>query len=169
MEIVRATFGNAEDLGYVHAMSWRKSYSGIIPKEFLDNFTPEKRTDIFRKTLLSSQDEFYIAYLNKQPMGMLVLGKSRDDEANENMGEIESIYLLPEYWDKGYGKQLMDFAVNRLKELSYRMVTLWVLEENKRARTFYERYGFVFDGTKKKINIGKQLIEIRYVYYINFL
>ena len=166
MEIVRATVDRAEDIGYVHAMSWKKAYHGIVPKEFLDNFTPEKRADIFRKTLPSSQDEFYIAYLNRQPMGMLVIGKSRDDDANENVGEIDAIYLLPDYWGKGYGKQLMDFAVNRLKELSYRTVTLWVLEENKRARTFYERYGYVFDGAKKEIIIGKPLIEIRYVYSI---
>jgi GNAT superfamily N-acetyltransferase len=170
MEIISATVDRAEDIGYVHATSWEKAYHGIVPKEFLDNFTPEKRTDIFRKTLTSSdklsRDEFYVAYLNNQPMGMLVIGKSRDKDVNEKVSEIGAIYLLPGYWGKGYGKQLMDFAVNRLKELSYCKITLWVLEENKRARRFYERYGFVFDGAKKEINIGKPLIEVRYVYSV---
>lgn len=47
MEILRATVDNAEELGFIHAMSWNKAYSGIIPQEFLDNITPIKRTDIF--------------------------------------------------------------------------------------------------------------------------
>lgn len=73
MEIVRATADKAEDIGYVHAMSWKEAYRGIVPQEFLDNFTPEKRADAFRKTFPSSQDEFYIAYLNNKPMGMLII------------------------------------------------------------------------------------------------
>ena len=94
MEIVRATVDRAEDIGYVHAMSWKEAYRGIVPKEFLDNFTPKKRADVFRKVLQSDQDEHYIAYLDGQPVGMLTIGKSRDDDADENMGEIYAIYLL---------------------------------------------------------------------------
>ncbi len=166
MEIVRASLDRAEDIAYVHAMSWREAYHGIVPDEFLEDFTPEKRADVFRKSFPSSPDEFYIAYLDGQPMGMLVIGKLRDADADEHAGEIGAIYLLAGYWGKGYGKQLMDFAISRLKELSYRTVTLWVLEANERARKFYERYGYVFDGAKKEINIGKPLTEIRYVYSI---
>lgn len=166
MQIVRATADKADDIGYVHAMSWKEAYRRIVPEEFLDNFTPEKRADAFRRTISSGCDESYIAYLNNKPMGMLVIGKSKDDYVNENVGEIYAIYLLADYWGKYYGKQLMDFAISRLKELSYRKVALWVLEENKRARTFYEKYGYVSDGAKKEINLRKPLIAIRYVYTI---
>lgn len=38
-----------------------------------------------------------------------------------------------------------------------------VLEENIRARRFYEKIGFYHDGTVKEINIGKELKEYRYV------
>lgn len=166
MKIVRATVDRAEDIGYVHAMSWRQAYHGMVPKEFLDNFTPEKRADSYRKTLPTSQEEYYVAYLNGQPMGMLVFGKSQDDDADESVGEIHAIYLLADYWDKGYGRQLMDFAVNRLKELSCCKVTLWVMEENNRARRFYERYGFVLDGSKKELNLGKPFVIVRYAFSI---
>lgn len=139
-EIIKTTLDRAEDIGYVHAMSWKAAYSGIVPKEFLDIFTPKRRTEVFRKTFPTSKSEYYIAYVNNNPMGMLVIGKSQDDDANENVCEIECIYLLPEYWSKGYGRQHMDFAIGRLKELSYRRVNLWVLAENLRARRFYEKY-----------------------------
>jgi len=166
MEIIRATLDMAEDIGYVHAMSWQKAYRGIVPDEYLANFTPERRASIFRKMLPESQDEYYIAYLDNKPMGMMVLGKSRDEDADENTGEITAIYLLSEYWGKGYGKQMMDFAVNRLKEISCRTVTLWTLRENARARSFYEKYGFALDGAEKEMNLGKPYTIIRYVYSI---
>jgi len=167
MDIIRATIETAEDLGYVHATAWNHAYRGIVPDEYLNKyFIPEKRAEKFRKVLPSTDNEYYIAYFDGKPMGMVVLGKSGDDDAKENAGEVSAIYLLSGYWGKGYGKKLMDFAVNRLKEFGCSTVTLWVLEENKRARTFYEKYGYVFDGTKKELNLGKPLVEMRYVYSI---
>jgi len=57
---------------------------------------------------------------------MMVIGQSRDEDALDNVSEIECIYMLPVYWSKGYGKQFMDFAIKWLKELDYTKVTLWV-------------------------------------------
>ncbi|WP_411955956.1 hypothetical protein [Clostridium estertheticum] len=34
-------------------------------------------------------------------------------------------------------------------------MTLWVLEDNARARKFYERMGFIHDGATRIINVGK--------------
>jgi len=51
-----------------------------------------------------------------------------------------------------------------LKSMGYREIILWTFEENKRARYFYEKYGFVLDGAKKEMNKGKALVAVRYVY-----
>jgi len=164
VEIIRATVDMAEDAGYVHATAWKNAYDGIVPKEFLDNFTPEKRTEAFRKILQSAEEEHYIINMDGRPMGILTIGKSRDSDAGEERGEVYGIYLLAEYWGKKYGKRLMDFAISRLKELGYSTVSLWTLEENQRARVFYEKYGFVPDGAKKELNLGKPMTVVRYVY-----
>ena len=58
---------------------------------------------------------------------------------------------------------MMNYAVDMLKSKGYSEIILWTLEENNRAKRFYEKYGFIFDGSKKEIKIGKSLIEIRYV------
>lgn len=42
-------------------------------------------------------------------------------------------------------------------------IQLWVLEENLRARSFYEKVGFKYDNTFQIINMGKELKELRYV------
>jgi len=40
---------------------------------------------------------------------------------------------------------------------------LWVLEGNNRARQFYEKNGFYFDGTIREREYGKLLVQLKYV------
>jgi GNAT superfamily N-acetyltransferase len=53
-------------------------------------------------------------------------------------GEVlHALYVVPELWSRGIG--------SRLLELAGPVSSLWVLEENRRARLFYERHGWVPD------------------------
>lgn len=166
IEIHGATIDDADDIGYLHAKSWQSAYRDILPREYLNEFTPEKRSDFFKKALSTRPEEYYLAYLDRIPIGMLIIGKALDENIKPNTGEIMALYLLEEYWGQGLGKSLLEFAVRRLRELLHNEVILWVLEDNKRARNFYEKYGFFFDGTKRKICIGKPFMEVRYIHGI---
>jgi len=161
-KIVKATIEHADDIGYVHVMSWRAAYKNIVPDDYLLSLSPVKRAERFRASLTTRPEVFYVAYFYNNAAGMLVYGKSLDDDADENTGEIGAIYLLPEYWNKGFGKQMMDHALADLKKQGFNKVTLWVLEDNISAIKFYDKCGFIFDDIKKEINIGKPLIEVRY-------
>ena len=79
--------------------------------------------------------------------------------------EIISIYLLPDYMGRGFGKALSDSVIVELKKMGYRNIFVWVLEENLRARKFYEKEGFVMTDVYLDDNIGgKDVREIRYIY-----
>lgn len=59
----------------------------------------------------------------------------------------------------------MKAALSELKRQGYENVFLWVLEENIRARNFYEQFGFLPTDDFLDDNIGgKDLREVRYVY-----
>ena len=45
--------------------------------------------------------------------------------------------------DRGFGKILFDSVIVELKKIDYRYIFLWGLEENLRARKFYEKEGFL--------------------------
>lgn len=80
-------------------------------------------------------------------------------------GEVISIYLQPDYMGKGYGKVLMKSVLSELRMQGYENIFLWVLEENIRARHFYEQFGFSPTDDFINDNIGgKELREVRYVY-----
>jgi len=157
----------AYDYAVNHIACWQDAYKGIISDDYLESMPAqlEKRTEWNRQTLSEPGDcEYLCVTYDGEMIGRLVYSKCRDeDKAETNSGEIHAIYLLADYWDKGYGKQMMDFAIRELNQAGYKEVVVWVLENNNRAKLFYENYGFVLDGTSKEIEIGETLIEVRYV------
>lgn len=148
-----------------HIACWRAAYQGILPDDYLKSMSAEIEPRVRHlKETLSRPSEylFYYAAVGDKMVGRLVFGKSRDED-KPDAGEIHAIYLLEEYWDKGYGRKMMDYAISTLKRMGHGEIILWVLEDNRRARRFYEAFHFVFDGAKKEIEIGTALTEIRYV------
>ena len=49
-----------------------------------------------------------------------------------------------------------------LKQIGNRPVHLWAFKENTRARRFYEKHGFHWDGTERVSEFDGAL-EVRYV------
>lgn len=156
--VVKPMESDSEIIGkaYVHWKAWQETYTGLINQDYLDNHTLEKCTDIaFRRT-----DNIFVAKENDKVVGFVGYGLYRDDSLPET-GEVYSIYILKEYYDKKIGYTLMCAALKKLSE--YRKIAVWVLESNQRAIKFYERCGFNFDGTKKQIKLGTENTEIRMV------
>lgn len=78
-------------------------------------------------------------------------------------GEIQGIYLLRAYQRHGLGRALLEDGLRRLRAAGYPSVCLWVLSTNENARRFYEKNGFVPDGTEKTEILGEPITEVRYV------
>lgn len=76
----------------------------------------------------------------------LVAAPSRDADAGEDVAEIAALNVSPDAWGCGVGTALVHDALASLKRDGWRTVSLWVVDGNDRARTFYERLGFRLDG-----------------------
>ena len=164
MNVIRyATVEDFYILGRIHCDSWKVAYKDIVPKQFLDSITVEKRAAYFEKALREKTEIDAIAFDVSEPIGFITFGKCRDKDKTDDFGEIWGLYLDPKRWKKGYGKELMNFAIRVLRTSGFKNISLWVLEENLNAISFYERLGFSFDGTIKELNIGKPINECRYV------
>lgn len=154
---------DAPTLGRIHAYSWCAAYRGIATREYLADFTPEKRTAFFTRILPRTKNEHYLLHWNEQPVGMLAIGPAGDESLqHDNCAEIVALYLLPDYYGRGIGRAAMDFAVQRLKSLGYGDIILTVLSYNLRARRFYERYGFRPDSDDEPFWMGRYVMERRY-------
>lgn len=146
----------------IYEESWKFAYKNIVPQSYLDSI-PTGRWAF----CIDIDDMYNIVIIeNGEYIGTASFCKSRFSEL-EDFGEIVSVYLLPQYIGNGYGRKLIEYAVGELKSLGYRDIFLWVLEENSRARAFYEKVGFRADGGYLDTEIGgKMLREVRYTYHI---
>lgn len=161
-EAIRAGIDHANDMGYVHAKSWQKAYRGIVADHIADEFTPVKRAEVFREVLVSRPEEYYLFKADGLPAGIALLHKSHEESAVDTDGEIYAVYFHPDFWGTPITHEAFQFCISRLKERGFTKINIWVLEDNKRARKFYEKYGFAFDGARQQIEIGKPLTELRY-------
>ena len=76
---------------------------------------------------------------------------------------IYGLYLTPGCWSKRLGHLLYTKAEGAMSLSRAEEVYLWVLEDNLRARRFYERVGYSPDGsTKNALGEGLVLPELRY-------
>jgi ribosomal protein S18 acetylase RimI-like enzyme len=55
----------------------------------------------------------------------------------------------------------IDRALAELRQRGHAECTLWVLEENRPARRFYEKLGWQFDGGRKQY-ANTKVPEVRY-------
>lgn len=134
--------------------SWQAAYAHVLPAERLAGMSPERRAE------LGWLGDSFVVELDGEVVGFVDFGESRDDDAE---GEIYAIYVEPDHFGAGMGRELIRAAELRMHELGFTHVILWVLEDNPRARRFYEAAGWTLDGTCRPIEIfGIELPEVRY-------
>ncbi|MGE4486137.1 MAG: N-acetyltransferase family protein [Oscillospiraceae bacterium] len=152
----------ADEISRIYALSWKTAYRGIVPQTYLDGLS-EKR---WSPLLAENPSRSYVLLDNGRYIGTASISPARDKKM-AGWGEIISLYLLPEHFGKSYGRALLNACISELAQAGFSKIYLWTLENNSRARTFYEKSGFVRDGQKITCEIGgENLTEVRYVYFI---
>ncbi len=159
---------DSEILGEIHSQSLGFAYTGIFRDDYIESrFSYKRRKEGFVRELTLGYPETAIIYKDEIPVGLFTIGKSRYGNVDDSCIEIWRIYLKPNYIGKGYGTELMNWGIDELRKKGYEKAILWVLEDNHRARLFYERHGFSFDGNEQSIDSG--IRELRYSREIEFL
>jgi ribosomal protein S18 acetylase RimI-like enzyme len=85
-----------------------------------------------------------------------------DSEPGRSRAELYAIYVLASYWSAGAGRALMAEVLDRVRAREYATISLWVAQENSRARLFYERAGFGLTADSKVVPELGGITEIRY-------
>jgi len=161
--IRQATVEDAAIISFIGVTSWQAAYRGIVPDSYLDSLSVEQRKKHLAKNLSVSDNHFAIAQIDDQDAGMICFYPSQNEKVTESTWEVEALYILPQYWNKGIGHTLMRYAFECMKDQKITFCELWVLAENTRARKFYKCLGFTYTGIEKNISIGsRDLIEVCY-------
>ena len=149
---------NELEISKIYESSWKYAYKDIIPQSFLDHIPAGQWANSIRKAGMNS----LVLTENRKMIGTASFCKSRWEKYSD-YGEVVSIYFLPDYIGKGYGRLLLNKCIEELKQCGFSKVLLWVLEDNHRARKFYEKNGFICSGISMDDKIGgKNVREVLY-------
>ena len=135
----------------VHSVTWRETYSGLLPQPLIDLVTPEFA---LRATLTHPLETTYIAIASAKVIGFTDFSDpARPPIDYPNCSEITSLYVLAEYHGQGVGRVLFETAIAHAAHPD--RVALWAFLGNEHAIGFYEHCGFHQTGRTQTEDDGK--------------
>lgn len=145
VQFVEITHQNLYQAAEIHAISWRESHIDFCSAEFVAKHTTERQMGYLQKEIDKGKQLYML--IDDKPVGIVsVIGKM-----------IENLYVLPDEQRKGYGSQLLKFAIDHCQGVP----TLWVLSNNVRAYCFYKKNGFKETGDRKQLREGLFEMEMK--------
>jgi GNAT superfamily N-acetyltransferase len=148
-------------VGGLHLRSRASAYAHILSAEALAGGNAQPLGEWWAERWKWERDthRLTIAEENGEIAGFTYVGPSSEP----GTAELYAIHVDPVHIGTGVGKKLMTHAECQLREIGATRGVLWVLEENARARRFYERGGWRPDGTTRVENLSGELVpELRY-------
>jgi ribosomal protein S18 acetylase RimI-like enzyme len=143
----KAEAADADKLAAVFIAAWRHAYPGIVPEERLERLEDKRITTWLSALVASPLTGTVVAECDEdQIVGFCRFGP---DPEEASAGHVFSLYVSPGASHHGIGGSLLLRALEELEQRHLGRVTLWVFEENKVARRFYSRFGFVPDGQRR--------------------
>jgi GNAT superfamily N-acetyltransferase len=142
MIIRQAALEDAAGIARVHVDTWRTTYRGIVPEEYLANMSYEESEKRWASRLSDSEAKtrIYVAEDEAGHIAGFVCGGPDRDNDPVYKAELYAIYILQAYHGQGIGRRLTLALVEALLQIGLDSMILWVFAVNP-ARRFYEALG----------------------------
>src|SRR6185437_5218379 len=137
-------------IGAVHVAAWRSTYPGILPDGFLARLSVPRQAAHYDAAIRSSTGVFVAAASGTDVppgsgariIGFATAGRARGGEFARRLGEgeVETLYVLDDWRERGIGRKLLRGAAAHLAETGCKSCFVWVLRDNP-SRWFYQRLG----------------------------
>lgn len=124
------TSDNILQAAEVYCESWMDSHKSFCSEDFLKIHTLEYQKEYLQEKIKKGIS-IYMS-IKEKPVGIVSV----------NGSVIENLYVLPREQNKGYGTELLMFAIRQCPSTP----VLWILENNRDAQRLYERHGFCLTG-----------------------
>lgn len=164
IEVRSATYDDLPEVVRVNIAAWRDAYIGQVPQDYLDNLDFSQKLKEWQDRFASNADgeqHLDLVFINNEMVGFIAYGRGRD-EGTEGCAEIYAAYLLKDYWGMGVGYTLFQTAKKAMIKNGYTEAYLWVLMENYRAISAYQKWSGIPDplSVKEIVIYDRQIQEI---------
>jgi ribosomal protein S18 acetylase RimI-like enzyme len=98
------------------------------------------------KQQLSEKRDFYMMVRKNEAIGTIAIEKAPE---NNTLYYIERLAVLPEKQGKGYGRLLVQFAFDTIRERGGTSTSVAIINENTGLKEWYSGLGFCETGTRR--------------------
>ena len=150
LTVKNAKFTDMKRLGHIMSVSFRTAFADLVTPQTMDACAREDNCIAMLEGIFRQGK---VHFLIGEDSGMLAWQQKQEG------AEIIAIHSLPESWGTGLGHAMLSEA---LVQIGSQPVFLWAFKENRRARRFYEKHGFCWDGSQRTSEFDGAL-EVRYI------
>lgn len=177
MTVREATPMDAAAIARIHVETWQAAYAGLVPDAYLAGMSIERHERFWRELTGRPKGEIVLVATDEEAgsetgdgggelVGFGSCGRARDPSAGSDApfrGEIYTLYVHPDFQDRGYGRALMTGLIEELAAKGFTSAGLWMLAGNQ-TRFFYERMGGQAVAEREERFAGVWLPEVAYAW-----
>jgi GNAT superfamily N-acetyltransferase len=163
---------DAAEIARIQLITWRAAYADLLPAEILDTLDADEAAATWRHTIEQGPARVFVAFEGQWCVGFCAAGQApQDDSADANgvpVADAERVALVstllvePRWGRRGHAGRLLATAGAAILTAGLARGITWVAEADKASMGFWERAGWVLDGTVRTLDAGgKPLREVR--------
>jgi len=131
--------GDARRIARLDVETWRAAYAGILTTPFLVNLSAQRREVGWAAVIEREPRDVRVAVdQDGDILGFGSCGRCRGGA--EFAGEVFTLYVAPDWQNRGIGRRLLLALFKRLVAQGCGSAIIWVLRDNP-GRFFYQRLG----------------------------
>jgi len=152
--------GDGLGIARVQVTSWRETYTGIVPQEYLNLLGVAERGARWTERVLDAANVILVAEDDVGVFGFAA-GGATIHPVDGYDAELMGLYLLRSHHREGAGRALVRAFAGRLAPRGFQSMVVWALKENP-ACGFYQRMGGVRVAEKTIEVGGAELPEVAF-------
>ena len=142
MRLKKASLENKSELKQICINAYSTYFGDYWNKNGLEWYLNKQFGDERLKSDLTDKNvDYYLIYEKNSLTGFIKVSNNSKSSFKEAV-EIEKMYVLPKYKGCGIGKKALNEVVKISLEREKKVIFLDVLDTNKNAIAFYQKFGF---------------------------
>lgn len=163
---------DAAEIARIQLATWRAAYRDLLPAEVLAALDADEAAATWLHTIQQGPARVFVAIEGAWHVGFCAAGPAPQDESADAAGVpvpdadrvalVSALLVEPRWGRRGHGGRLLAAAGEAMLVAGAARGIAWVAEGDKASRSFYERAGWVTDGTVRTLDAGgRPLREVR--------
>lgn len=167
-----ATLSDAAEIARIQLDIWRTAYADLLPEAVLAELDAQEAELAWRQTVEQGPAQVFVAVEGSWLVGFCAAGPAPEDETagadatpakdSATVALVSTLLVEPRWGRRGHAGRLLAEAGAAMRAAGAARGIAWVPEQDKASLGFYQRAGWVADGTVRTLDAGgRPLREVR--------